>query len=109
MEGRNQQSNVCIKHSVTGYSPYHLLFGRKPRLPIDFILKYQMETEAENRGYTDYAQIWENQMNEAYDTATRKHIELERLEQNTDLKVTLKPLEIRIGKEFSSIRRYRKV
>ena len=108
MEGRNQQSNVCIKHSVTGYSPYHL-FGRKPRLPVDFILKYQKETEAEDRSYSDYAQIWENQMNEAYNKATRKHIELERLEQNTDLKVTLQPLEIRISKEFSPIRRYRKV
>ena len=108
MEGRNQQSNVCIKHSVTGYSSYHLLFGRKPRLPVDFILKHQ-ETEAEDRSYSDYAQIWENQMNEAYNKATRKHIELERLEQNTDLKVTLQPLEIRISKEFSPIRRYRKV
>lgn len=108
MEGRNQQSNVCIKHSVTGYSSYHLFFGRKPRLPVDFILKHQ-ETEAEDRSYSDYAQIWENQMNEAYNKATRKHIELERLEQNTDLKVTLQPLEIRISKEFSPIRRYRKV
>ena len=108
MEGRNQQSNVCIKHSVTGDSWYHLLVGRKPRLPVDFILKHQ-ETEAEDRSYSDYAQIWENQMNEAYNKATRKHIELERLEQNTDLKVTLQPLEIRISKEFSPIRRYRKV
>lgn len=84
------------------------MFGRKPRLPVDFILKHQ-ETEAEDRSYSDYAQIWENQMNEAYNKATRKHIELERLEQNTDLKVTLQPLEIRISKEFSPIRRYRKV
>ena len=61
----------CTKHSDTGYSPYYLLFGRKPRLPVDFILKDQEEIEAEGRRYSDHVQMWENRMNEAYNMATR--------------------------------------
>lgn len=32
-------SYSCIKHSSTGYSVYHSLFGYKPLLPTDLILE----------------------------------------------------------------------
>lgn len=44
----------CTKHSVTGYNTYYLLFCRKLRLPVDFILKGQQEIEVEGKDYNNY-------------------------------------------------------
>jgi len=58
----------CTKHDSTGFSPYHLLFGRKPRLPIDILL----ETETNgtrNKDHSVYLRQWEEQMKEAFTIA----------------------------------------
>ena len=42
---------------MTGYSPYYLLFDRKPRLPVDFTLKGQQEIEEEDQDYNNYSKM----------------------------------------------------
>ena len=56
----------CTKHSVTGYSPYFLLFGRNPKLSIDIILSEHQEPTNEQPNYHNFIQTWKVQMKEAF-------------------------------------------
>ena len=60
------------KHSVMGYTPYYLLFSRKPQLPVDFILKARQEIEEEEQSYRDYSRMWrENKLSIYYSQPKR--------------------------------------
>ena len=58
----------CTKNSSTGYAPYFLLFGRKPRLPIDVILS-QTDDANEDHSHSIFVEDWKIQMSEAYQKA----------------------------------------
>ena len=60
------------KHSVTGYSPYFLLFGREPILPIDLLLGIDEDAPIAQKSYQQFAARWKSQMEEAYRIAREK-------------------------------------
>ncbi|XP_022809302.1 uncharacterized protein LOC111346273 [Stylophora pistillata] len=63
----------CTKHESTGYSPFFLLFGRHPRLPVD--LMFETEDETNHVNHSQYVEKWRKAMTEAYKLAGKKSSE----------------------------------
>ena len=59
----------CTRHEATGFSPFFLLFGRSPRLPIDVI--FGIEPTA-SLNYPAYVKEWQAAMKEAYALASKR-------------------------------------
>ncbi|KAL2084771.1 hypothetical protein ACEWY4_020289 [Coilia grayii] len=58
----------CTHSEATGYSPYFLLFGRSPRLPIDLL--FNLDACEKHAGHKDYVTDWQRRMREAYTIAS---------------------------------------
>ncbi|XP_073718842.1 uncharacterized protein [Misgurnus anguillicaudatus] len=50
---------------VTGFSPFYLLFGRSPRLPVDFL--FGLTPEGGTDDHKEYVRRWRKGMQEAYE------------------------------------------
>ena len=82
----------CTPNDATGFSPFYLLFGRKPRLPIDLILG--TFTQSTTTTHQDYVQKWKTAMLEAYKLAKEKAIvTTTRGKKNYDRKLNFTTLE----------------
>lgn len=57
----------CTRSEATGFSPYYLLFGQSPRLPIDLLFNLQPSEKQEN--HSEYVKQWQARMREAYEIA----------------------------------------
>lgn len=57
----------CTRHEATGYSPFFLLYGRSPRLPVELLFNLENKTEGSNQ--QAFARKWENRMRQAYQIA----------------------------------------
>ena len=56
----------CIRRSVTGFSPFYLMFGRNPRLPIDVLIE---NNTGEQNTPSTYIEKWKSRMEEAFGIA----------------------------------------
>jgi transposase InsO family protein len=60
----------CTRHETTGYTPFELMFGRKPRLALDVILG--LLGEQEPREYDEYITQLKSSLCQAYQLAQGK-------------------------------------
>ena len=62
----------CTRNDATRYSPFYLLFGRSPCLPIDLV--FDLTPDNTPQSYPAYVKEWKTSMTEAYRIAI-KHIQ----------------------------------
>lgn len=65
----------CTKHGSTGHSPFFLMFGRHPRLPVDVFLG--VETEEETTSMDEYVASLRRRLDYAYDLASQNSGEIQ--------------------------------
>ena len=66
--------NVTV-NKTTGYSPYYLMFGRSPRLPIDSVFEFEPNEGEKHKlqvSYQKYVEEWEQSMNQAFEIAKKR-------------------------------------
>lgn len=66
----------CTKHDSTGFSPYELMFGRQPRLPIDLAFDVPQNRE-EFKSHSQYVRNLKSRLQKTYDLAIKSAAKVE--------------------------------
>ncbi|XP_033182627.1 uncharacterized protein LOC113168680 [Anabas testudineus] len=84
----------CTKNEVTGFTPYELLFGRSPRLPVDLAFGLPVQ-EPSSISHSEYVRDLRSRLEESYKLATRNALKsAEKNKSRFDRRVTPCSLEV---------------
>lgn len=61
----------CTRNEVTGFTPYELMFGRQPRLPVDLAFKLPVP-EGQHSSHSEYVKTLKSRLKESYEVAKEK-------------------------------------
>uniref|UniRef100_A0A8C5DDV5 Gypsy retrotransposon integrase-like protein 1 n=1 Tax=Gouania willdenowi TaxID=441366 RepID=A0A8C5DDV5_GOUWI len=65
----------CTRNDTTGYSPYELMFGRQPRLPIDLILGIHPDN-GNHKTHSEYVRGLRQRLQESYTLASKSSLKM---------------------------------
>ena len=85
----------CTPHETTGVSPYELLFGRKPNLPIDTMFEKSKE-ESGNKSTQEYIQDFQERLATTHEIV-EKHTERSKQKQKSYYDKRSKEVNISVG------------
>ena len=82
----------CTKHEVTGFAPYELMYGRRPRLPVDLV--FALPVNDHSLSHSQYLHNLKNRLKESYALSSKNAKKsAERNKFRYDKKVTDSSLE----------------
>ncbi|KAK7881018.1 hypothetical protein WMY93_030607 [Mugilogobius chulae] len=65
----------CTRNEVTGYTPYELMFGRTPRLPVDLAFNLPVR-ETQHKNHMQYIKALKSRMEESFKIASKTLLSL---------------------------------